>query len=157
VGNLYFALLELSPEKSTQLVPAFVSHYFLIEEEHVRVIYHKNLQFLLADQDVGNYVDRLSDELGKSFWSILIRTNLSKRLFAVPKGISDPISDDELPMIELVLSGADQNSPFKATSARNDIKILAAQVEEAANNPELVRTRIREFQEWTDPERSQHG
>jgi hypothetical protein len=145
VGNLFFSLLELSPEKSTQLVPAFVTHYFGLEDESVRVVYQKNLQFLFSNQDIGNYVDRLSSNLGKSFWSILIRTDLSRRLFAVPKEGVDPSLDDGMPQSELVVFSTNLASPYKATSAENDIKILRAQVSEAAQNPQGVRERFDEL------------
>lgn len=144
-ANLYFALLELSAEKSTQLVPGFVSHYFDIQDEHVREVYHKNLQYFFATNDIGGYIDRLTPELGKSFWVIVIRTNLSRRLIAVPSGVEDPSIDAEMPPNKLVLVGATKGEQFLATSDSNDVKILSAQVDEAARNPDLVRNRAKEL------------
>lgn len=157
IAPLYFGLLELSPDKSIEAAPYFVDHYFSISDETVRNVYHKNLQYFFSNGDLGSYIDRLSHNVGKTFWSIVIQTDLSKRLFTIPVEPEVAILDSEMPTNQLVVGGGQKNRFFKATNDANDIKILSAQVAEAASNPQLVQQRFKELLNWTQTSEAANG
>lgn len=141
ISHIYFSLLDWSPSLSIELAPAFVRHYrFAMDGVTLKMI-EKRLHYYFRDRDISAYTKSLSEDVAEEFWRILLRTPLSDRVVTI-MDFEYNQQEFDMPSHSLFLTRDGSGEIEKSPLAEQEMVILGAQMSEARNNPDLVRSRI---------------